>query len=44
MLAILVCPLRKELLVNAIGGLEQNFSHFLSNLKVNNDILRRWPN
>jgi hypothetical protein len=44
MLAILVCPLRKELLDNTIGGLEQNFSHFLSNLKVNNDILRRWPN
>jgi hypothetical protein len=44
MLAILVCPLRKELLVITIGGLEQNFSHFLSNLKVNNDILRRWPN
>jgi hypothetical protein len=44
MLAILVCPLRKELLVKTIGGLEQNFSHFLSNLKVNNDILRRWPN
>jgi hypothetical protein len=35
MLAISVCcPLEKELLVNFVGCLKQNFSHYLSNLKV----------